>query len=306
MSEVDLYGAQLDNPRYVKRESGLIMPGTLEEALATIDDVLYLLPHHFVDFSKQALELPYPMGHDLLTFMRFAISDMVAPHDYQLGPDRPLNMDYPYTEIDGIEQIKGVRHSYRDDISKNRGIGNRVIGRFVNRLAQNDSLVVGINNRYDPLCITQNLGGIGSHCHLQWMLSQQDLSVPAQNSAHRDSGRMLGVVKWFAFASQVYNKDMVLELGFLANIHSGQLQLFVEQAEVYGQSYSIPELHIPTQLLLNLDRELVYDYLRVLFNPMGIGNIIDELEIKDRSTKRVAKQIENEVTLNNWQNYLAT
>ena len=81
MSEVDLYGGQLDNPRYVKRESGLIMPGTLEEALATIDDVLYLLPHHCVDFSKQALELPYPMGHDLLTFMRVAISDMVTPHE---------------------------------------------------------------------------------------------------------------------------------------------------------------------------------------------------------------------------------
>lgn len=314
MSEYKLYGDLVNQPTYIKRASGLVMPGSVEQAAELVRDTPYLLVHHFANLLRIGSALASE-GEDI------SFLDLVAMyHDglmkqmnepkkqggmYDFMTAQPLTHQNIYGDYAASRGVSGIDHTYDQDTEGDLEPMVEIYAAFVQGLAEKGRLVVGINNSLDPLCIGNNLGAIGSHCHLGWLGATSELD-DIKPRWHTDTFALLGPVRWYVYSQLARRcEEIEAERQFLSDMHEGKVHLFLESTNPMGVELLVPEIHIDLSIYQRFDRFEHFHYKQYSFSPTGLTNALSGWRNTHPSEYALAADIEQKVTLNNFQQYIA-
>ena len=301
MSEQKLYGDLVHQPTYIKRASGLVMPGSVEQAGEMVRQTPYFLVHHLGNLLTVGERLVAEGQQCSLIDAAYAYRNDLTSSE----SDFFSRLSLRYRAGKEYASITGIDHSYDQDVDGDLEAVLTIYDSFVQGLSEQGKIIVGINNSLDPFCTGFNLAAIGSHCHIGWMDTTRELSMP-EPEHQSDLYRLLAPVRWHVFAQlSERNADLEESKSFLRDINEGRIQIFLEQTQVMGTEIEVPEVHIDLDVYGTLTGYERFIYEQYLFKPTGLTNALAFRRSLHPDAYELAADIEQNVTLNNFQQYIA-
>lgn len=304
-TQYDWYGDGIHSPDYIKNASGLVMPGSVEQAAEMVRQNPYVLVHHFGNFLTLGERMLREGKKCSLLDVAIAYREELKVHEPSILTWGALKHGAGMTQDLKALNLSGLDHTYTEDIQGNLDALLAVYDAFLDGLAEQGKLIIGINNSLDPFCTGYNLSAIGNHCHLGWMNAREgiDKAEPVNNS---DTYKLLAPVRWYVY-TQLAERHPEIEAGvkFLRDMYDGRISIYVESAQLMGTTLDIPEVHLDIDLYRQFTGRERFMYEQYLFNPTGLTNGLWLWRDSLPHAHALADDIEQNVTLNNFQQYIA-
>ena len=286
--------------RSIRDESGLYFPDTVAEVEECITHGVYLLPHHLSNIIQVTIDLG---GTEHGAYLEHGASDWlqeVIYADDRDAVDRQIIRNiHPQLDVNHVDDIG---HTYGEDISGDTDAIAAMANVLVDQLAEQEVITIGMDNSRDAICQAMNVGAIGHHCHLAWLESKYRTRHPGKFDMG-DTTSLLNMLQWIVFAHQLKPSEQILkDLWFLNAIRDGYAVINIGQGYAHGREFVLPEIQIHREFFNTGNPELV-EIDEVFMDHNYSLRSVAELYGVSR-TPLIAQRIYNNLTLNNFQDFI--